>query len=114
MTSRQDFIEAYSTLFPCSKEYADSLLRQVEADYADAENGRLQSLVDHAAVESMQSQEVTALRRDRDEWKSWEQEARGAVIRIAGLLGRADLMPLLQAGCYERVVALLQDEVTEK
>ncbi len=114
MTARQDFIEAYTTVFTCSREFADSLLRQVETDYADTENKQLQDLVDQAAVESMQSQEVAALRKDRDEWKGWEAEARGAVIQIAELLGRDDLMSLLQAGCYGRVVTLLQGEATKK
>lgn len=109
MSARDDFVDAYVAQFPCAREFADGLLRQVETEYADTENKQLQSRVDQATVEHMQSQEVATLRKQANEWKTWEAEARGAVIEIASLLGRGDLAPLLQAGCYGRVVALLRE-----
>lgn len=104
---RQDFVDAYVQTFPCSKEFADSLLRQLETDYADQENRQLQDLVDTEAVRHMQSQDMDALRKQIDDWKAWEASARGAAIRLVNLLGRPDLMPFLQAGQYDEAVAML-------
>lgn len=110
MSIRQDFVDAYTQTFLCSKEFADSLLRGVETDYADQENRQLQDLVDTEAVRHMQSQDMAALRGETDDWKGRESAARGTLVRIADLLGYQEITPLLVTGRYEEALALLDEK----
>lgn len=114
MSARDDFIEAYTTVFPSAREFADGLLRQVETDYADTENRQLQGRIDQIAVEHMQSQDVLALRKQVDELKSREAAARDASAQLAGMMGHGDVGGLLQAGRYEQALALLRERITAK
>jgi hypothetical protein len=110
VTARQDFIHAYTQVWDCSTQYADSLLRQVETEYADAENKLLQDRVDNEAAKVMLAQETAALREQVNEWKSWEASARGAAMQIASTLGHDEILPLLQAGEYDRATAALRKQ----
>jgi len=86
---RDDFIEAYAAMRETSHRATDAILRGIEIARAERQNADLRQQVDAVSGQEMK-QESEARRKLHDEineWKDYEEQARGACVQIARLMG---------------------------